>query len=67
LHTSHAFQPLDVLCFKPFKTTFKKERNASMAKIKYQEPNIIKLVNIRNMGSIIKATNDRITTQQGEH
>ncbi len=22
-HTSHALQPLDVTCFKPFKTTFK--------------------------------------------
>jgi hypothetical protein len=24
--TSHAFQPLDVSCFKPFKSTFKKRR-----------------------------------------
>jgi hypothetical protein len=23
-HTSHVFQPLNVSCFKPFKTTFKK-------------------------------------------
>jgi hypothetical protein len=23
-HTSHALQPLDVSCFNPFKTTFKK-------------------------------------------
>ncbi len=26
-HTFHAFQPLDVACFKPFKTTFRKERD----------------------------------------
>jgi len=26
-HMNHAFQPSDVACFKPFKTTFKKERN----------------------------------------
>jgi hypothetical protein len=25
-HTSHALQPLDVSCFKPFKTTFRKEK-----------------------------------------
>jgi len=26
LHTSHALQPLDVACFKPFKIAFKKEK-----------------------------------------
>jgi hypothetical protein len=26
-HTSHALQPLDVICFKLFKTTFRKKRN----------------------------------------
>ena len=26
-HTSHALQPLDVACFKPFKTAFRKQRN----------------------------------------
>jgi hypothetical protein len=31
-HTSHALQPLDVSCFKPFKTTFKKEKNNAMVK-----------------------------------
>jgi hypothetical protein len=35
-HTSHAFQPFDVSCFKPFKTTFKKEKDAIMAINKYQ-------------------------------
>jgi hypothetical protein len=36
-HTSHAFQPLNVSCFKPFKTTFKKEKDVVMLVSKYQE------------------------------
>jgi hypothetical protein len=40
----HAFQPLDVACFKPFKTTFRKERNITMVKRKFTEPNKITLV-----------------------
>jgi hypothetical protein len=31
-HTSHALQPLDVFCFKPFKITFKKVKDAAMSK-----------------------------------
>jgi hypothetical protein len=31
-HTSHVVQPLDVNCFKPFKTTFTKEKNSAMVK-----------------------------------
>ena len=27
-HTSHALQPLDVACFAPFKTAFRKQRDA---------------------------------------
>lgn len=27
-HTSHTLQPLDVACFKPFKTTFKTYKHA---------------------------------------
>jgi hypothetical protein len=38
-HTSHALQPLDVNCFKPFKTTFKKERDNTMVKNNHCEPN----------------------------
>jgi hypothetical protein len=34
-HTSHVFQPLDVACFKPFKTTFRKERNITMVRRNY--------------------------------
>ncbi len=33
-HTSHALQPLDVNCFKLFKTTFRKKRN-NMVKFNY--------------------------------
>jgi hypothetical protein len=34
-HTSHAIQPLDVACFKPFKATFRKERNVPKASKHY--------------------------------
>ncbi len=37
LHTSHALQPLDVACFKPFKTIFKKERDITMVRRNYIE------------------------------
>jgi hypothetical protein len=33
-HTSNALWPFNVFCFKPFKTTFKKERNNVMTKNK---------------------------------
>ncbi len=42
-HTSHAFQPLDAACFKPFKTTFKKERDITMVRRNYKKPNRITL------------------------
>jgi hypothetical protein len=35
LHTFHALQPLDVACFKPFKITFKKERDTRMVRRNY--------------------------------
>jgi len=39
-HMSHALQPLNVFCFKPFKTTLRKERDAIiMAKGKYNKFN----------------------------
>jgi hypothetical protein len=31
-HTSHALQPLDVSCFKPFKITFKKDKDVAMSR-----------------------------------
>jgi len=43
-HTSHALQPLDVSCFKPFKTTFRKVKDATMSKSNHMEPNKIILV-----------------------
>jgi hypothetical protein len=35
--TSHVLQPLDVYCFKPFKTTFKKVRDATMSTSNHME------------------------------
>jgi hypothetical protein len=35
---------LDISCFKPFKTTFKKEKDGAMAKNNYLESNKITLV-----------------------
>jgi hypothetical protein len=43
-HTSHAFQPLDVACLKPFKTTFIRERNKIMVTWNYIELDKITLV-----------------------
>jgi hypothetical protein len=43
-HTLHAFQPLDVAYFKPFKIAFKKERYASMVNNNYSKPDKITLV-----------------------
>jgi hypothetical protein len=40
-HTSHAFQPLDVSCFKPFKIAFQKVRDATMANRNYIKPDNI--------------------------
>jgi hypothetical protein len=42
-HTSHTLQPLDVSCFKPFKTIFKKERDGATTKNNYIESNKITL------------------------
>ncbi len=36
-HTSHALEPLDVACFKPFKIAFKNERNITMINKNYIE------------------------------
>ncbi len=36
-HTCHALQPFDVSCFKPFKTTFRKEKYVAMFKSNYME------------------------------
>jgi len=43
LNTSYALQPLDVSCFKPFKTTFKKVKDAIMSKNNHMEPDKISL------------------------
>jgi len=44
-HTSHALQPLDVSCFKPFKITFRKEKDNNMVNNNYKESNKIALEN----------------------
>jgi len=36
-HTSHILQPLDVSCFRPFKSTFKREKNESMFKNNHRD------------------------------
>jgi len=43
-HTSHAFQPLDVACFKPFNITFEKERNTTVFNKNYIKLDKIALV-----------------------
>jgi hypothetical protein len=42
-HTFHTLQPLDVSCFKPFKTMLKKKWDGAMTKNNYLEPNKITL------------------------
>jgi hypothetical protein len=37
-HTSHVLQPLYVFCFQPFKTTFKKFKDATLFKSNHIEP-----------------------------
>jgi len=44
VHTSHALHPLDVTSFKPFKTTFRKKKDFSMAKKIYLELDKVALV-----------------------
>ncbi len=48
LHTSHALQPLDVFCFKPFKITFRMVMDVIMFKSTHMEPNKIILTRCVN-------------------
>jgi len=48
LPTSHAFQPLDVACFQPFKITFKKKSDDVMVGNNYIESNKITLIRWAN-------------------
>jgi hypothetical protein len=41
LPISHAFQPLDVACFQPFKTTFKRKSDGVMVGNNYIKSNKI--------------------------
>jgi hypothetical protein len=55
-HTFHALQPLDVACFKPFNTTFKKEKDYAMVNDNFTEPNKITL-----LGWVDKALDQTLT------
>jgi hypothetical protein len=57
-HTSHALQPLNVTCFEPFKTTFKKEGDGAIAKKNYIEPNKI------NLGTYVDKALDQSFTKK---
>ncbi len=43
-HTSHALQPLNVYCFKPFKTSLKKVKDATMSRSNHMELDKITLI-----------------------
>jgi hypothetical protein len=55
-HASHALQPLDVACFKPFKTAFRKEKNTTMVWRNY-----IQLDKITLVGCVDKALDQTLT------
>jgi hypothetical protein len=55
-HTSHALQPLNVACFKPFKTTCKKKIHATMF-----DNNKTKLYKISLVSWVEKALNQSFT------
>jgi hypothetical protein len=48
LHTSHALQPLNLSCFKPFKTSLRKVRDATLSMNNHMEPNMITSVGCVN-------------------
>jgi hypothetical protein len=43
-HSPHVFQPLDISCFKPFKTTFKKKKDEVMVKNNLFETNMVMVI-----------------------
>ncbi len=57
-HTSHALQPFDVSCFKPFKTTFRKEKDVVMSKTNYMD-----IVKITIIGWVDQALDNSIMQQ----
>jgi hypothetical protein len=62
-HTSHALQPLDVVSFKPFKITFRKERNIAMVRINYIKPDKITLTRWVNKALDLKFTRKNIMSR----
>ena len=62
-HTSHTLQPLDVDCFKPLKSTYKKEIDVYMLTSKFVEPD--KVVFALWMDRSIHTTLTNATIQVG--
>jgi hypothetical protein len=62
LHTSHALQPLDLSDFKPFKTTFRKVKDATMSRSNHMEPDKITLIEMGRLGhkTIIHKTKHQV-------
>jgi len=59
-HTSHVLQPLYVFCFQPFKTTFKKFKDATFSKSNHIEPNKIIMIKWVNQAIDQCVTNKNI-------
>jgi hypothetical protein len=57
-HTFHTLQPLDVNCFRPFKSAFKKERDENMFKNNHIKPNKVSLTSWED-----KALNQSLSKQ----
>jgi len=57
-HTFHALQPFDVSCFKPFETTFRKEKYFAISKSNYMELDRITII-----GWVDQALDKSITEQ----
>jgi hypothetical protein len=45
-HTSHAFQSLNIFCFKRFKTKFKEEKDETIVRNNCLEPNKVMLTSL---------------------
>jgi hypothetical protein len=61
--SSHALQSLYVFCFKPFKTTFKKVRDAAMSRSNHMEPD--KIILARWMDQALEQSLTKKTSSLG--
>jgi hypothetical protein len=57
-HTPHVLQPLDLSYFKPFQSTFRKERDENMLRNNNREPNKVTLI-----GWVDKTLNQSLSKQ----